>query len=66
MNVLSYEFCALGRRLAVISGALVALASLLVDAPVWVSSARGAATTVAILLVVKVASGYLSRIRSSA
>ena len=66
MNALSLEFSALGRRLAVISGALVALTSLLVDAPVWVASGRGAVTTVAILLTVKVASGYLSRAGSSA
>ena len=61
MNALSLEFSALGRRLAVISGALVALTSLLVHTPVWVASARGGATTVAILFTVKVAAGYLSR-----
>jgi len=50
---------ALGRRVAVGSGALIALLSLLVDAPVWVSTARGAATAVAVLLVVRVASASL-------
>ena len=42
-----------GRRLAVVSGALVALVALLVDAPVWVASARGALTLVAMLLTLR-------------
>ena len=61
MNALSYGFSSIGKRLAAISGASVALASLLVDAPVWVASARGACTTLAILLVVRTAGGYLAR-----
>jgi len=61
VNALNHEFSALGKRLAAVSGALVALTSLLVDAPVWVASARGGVTTLSILLVVKVASGYLAR-----
>lgn len=61
MNALIYGFSSLGRRLAAISGALVALTSLLVDAPVWVASARGGCTTLAILVVVRVAGGYLAR-----
>lgn len=52
---------ALGRRVAVGSGALIALVSLLVDAPVWVASLRGAATAVAGLLVVRIASATLER-----
>ena len=52
---------ALGRRVAVGSGALIALLSLLVDAPVWVASARGAVTAVAVLLVVRIASASLER-----
>lgn len=49
----------LGRRVAVGSGALVALVSLLVDVPVWVASARGAGTAIAVLLVVRIASATL-------
>lgn len=50
-----------GRRVAVGSGALVALVSLLVDAPVWVASARGAGTALAVLLVVRFAQASLDR-----
>jgi hypothetical protein len=52
---------ALGRRVAVASGALAALVSLLVDAPPWVASARGAATALAVLVTVRVASAILGR-----
>ena len=61
MNALSLGFSSIGRRLAAISGALVAMTSLLVDAPVWVATARGGCTTLAILLVVRTAGGYLGR-----
>jgi hypothetical protein len=43
----------LGNRLAVASGAAVGLGSLLVDAPVWVASLRGAGTVVAVLVVAR-------------
>jgi hypothetical protein len=52
-------FSALGRRVAVGSGALIALISLLADAPVWVASGRGAATAIAGLLVIRFASASL-------
>jgi len=52
---------ALGRRVSVGSGALIALVSLLVDAPVWVASARGAGTAIAGLLLVRIASAALER-----
>ncbi len=48
-------FVAFGRRVAVGAGALVALVSLLVDAPVWVCSARGAVTALAVLLILRLA-----------
>ena len=51
---------ALGRRIAVAAGALTALVSLLVDAPVWVASARGAATAICVLFVVRFASAFLA------
>jgi hypothetical protein len=51
---------ALGRRIAVAAGALAALVSLLVDAPVWVASARGGVTAICVLLVVRVASAFLT------
>ena len=66
MNALSLGFSSIGRRLAAISGALVAMTSLLVDAPVWVATARGGCTTLAILLVVRTAGGYLGRSSSRA
>jgi hypothetical protein len=50
---------ALGRRVSVGAGALVSLAALLADAPVWVASARGAGTAIAGLLVVRAASAAL-------
>lgn len=40
---------ALGRQLAAFTGAFVALASLLADAPVSVASMRGAAATLALI-----------------
>lgn len=52
---------ALGRRVAVGSGALVALVSLLVRTPVWVASVRGAGTTLAVLLVLRLATASLQR-----
>jgi uncharacterized membrane protein len=52
---------ALGRRVAVGSGALVALVSLLVRTPVWVASVRGAGTTLAVLLVLRLAAASLGR-----
>lgn len=61
MNGLRTGFSALGRRLAVVAGALVGLTSLLVHAPVWVATARGAGTTFAILFVVRTAGGFLAR-----
>jgi type IV secretory pathway TrbD component len=48
-----------GRRVAVASGALAAIVSLLVDAPVWVASARGAATVLAVLLILRMATPFL-------
>jgi hypothetical protein len=51
---------ALGRRVAVAAGALAALVSLLVDAPVWVASVRGAATATCVLVVVRLASAFLA------
>jgi len=56
---LGRDLVALGRRTAVAAGALAALVSLLVDAPVWVASARGAATVLAVLLVLRVATPFL-------
>jgi len=50
----------LGRRVAVAAGALAALVSLLVDAPVRVASARGAATAICVLLVVRLATAFLA------
>ena len=52
---------ALGRRVAVGSGALVALVSLLVRTPVWVASVRGAGTMLAVLLVLRLAAASLGR-----
>ena len=43
------------------SGALAALVSLLVDAPVWVASARGAGTALVVLIVVRMASQAFER-----
>jgi len=48
-----------GRRVAVAAGALAALVSLLVDAPVWVASARGAATLLAVLFILRIATPFL-------
>ncbi len=48
-----------GRRVAVASGALAALVSLLADAPVWVASARGGATVLAVLLILRIATPFL-------
>ena len=54
MTVHSVELAwlSLGKRIAVASGAAVGLGSLLVDAPVWVASLRGAGTVLAVLFVV--------------
>ena len=49
------SFVLVGRRVAVGAGALIALVSLLADTPVWVASARGAVTALAVLLVVRLA-----------
>ncbi len=55
MTVPSVEIAwlSIGKRIAVASGAAVGLGSLLVNAPVWVASLRGAATVVAVLLVAR-------------
>ncbi len=45
---------AFGRRLAAGIGALIALASLLVDAPVSISSLRGAVATLSIIALTRV------------
>lgn len=54
MHSLSEQLDLFGRRLAVGAGALCALVSLLVDTPVWVASARGVGTTMAVLLFLRV------------
>ena len=45
----------LGRRLAVAAAACVALLSIWMDCPLWVASARGAATLMAMLCTVRLA-----------
>jgi hypothetical protein len=39
-----------GRRLAVVAGLCAALVSLIADCPLWVASARGAVTTLVMVL----------------
>ena len=51
---LRYALGAFGRRLAVGCGALVALASLLVDAPVSIASLRGAVATLSLVALTRV------------
>jgi hypothetical protein len=61
---LESDLATLGRRVAVGAGALAALVSLLVDAPVWVASARGAATLLAVLFVLRIATPFLGAQRA--
>lgn len=49
-----------GRRLAVLAGLGAALVSLVVDAPVWVASARGTGTTLVLVLLVHVIARVLA------
>src|SRR5262245_13120471 len=52
---------AFGRRLAAAAGALVALVSLLVDAPLEVAALRGAGTLAAVLVAVRAGRALLVR-----
>jgi len=52
---LSLQWLALARHLAVGAGALVALVSLIVDAPLETASLRGALTVIALLVVTRYA-----------
>ena len=56
---LALAWASLGRRIAAASGALAALVALLQDVNLWMASLRGAATCLAVLVLVRLARAAL-------
>lgn len=62
---LEHAWLQLGKSLAVATGALIALLSLLFHVPVWVASVRGGLAFIGVHVVVRVAAAALRRAPSA-